>query len=203
MTYLGASLMRANLPKSSPSFRVATVPLPWITTSTDPFRRMYHDRPSSPWLNTVIAYRYEMKWHRKRKREKWVRIQGEIPSNVVLFTSTWTVHKFRRKMVSQGKSKNHLQDPAVIAQLDMLLTSIIAYDVLLRIPFTFAYMVVVFARRWWLDGASVCKCKPCISSERDVCRRMRVAIFECINLINSMLRAAMHWNSKEHNGMEL
>lgn len=55
LTYLGASLMSANLPKSSPSFSVATVPLPWITTSTDPFSKIYHERPSSPWLNTVFV----------------------------------------------------------------------------------------------------------------------------------------------------
>lgn len=48
--------MSASLPKSSPSFNVATVPLPWITTSTDPFSKIYHERPSSPWLNTVFVF---------------------------------------------------------------------------------------------------------------------------------------------------
>lgn len=56
LTYLGASFIKANLPKSSPSFNVATVPLPWITTSTDPFSNIYQERPSSPWLNTVVIF---------------------------------------------------------------------------------------------------------------------------------------------------
>lgn len=30
-TYLGASFIKASLPKSSPSFKVATVPFPWRT----------------------------------------------------------------------------------------------------------------------------------------------------------------------------
>lgn len=47
-TYLGASFIKANLPKSSPVFRVATVPLPCITTSTEPLSKMYQERPSSP-----------------------------------------------------------------------------------------------------------------------------------------------------------
>lgn len=51
-TYLGASFIKANLPKSSPVFSVATVPLPCITTSTEPLSRIYQERPSSPWLNT-------------------------------------------------------------------------------------------------------------------------------------------------------
>lgn len=51
--YLGASLMRASFPKSSPSCSVVTVPFPCITTSTEPRRIMYHERPSSPWLNTA------------------------------------------------------------------------------------------------------------------------------------------------------
>lgn len=51
--YLGASLMRASLPKSSPSCNVVTTPLPWIATSTDPLRMIYHDFPSSPCWNTV------------------------------------------------------------------------------------------------------------------------------------------------------
>ena len=41
-----------NLPKSSPSDKLATTPLPWMDTSTDPFKIMYHESPSSPWLNT-------------------------------------------------------------------------------------------------------------------------------------------------------
>lgn len=52
-SYLGASLISASFPKSSPSFNVATVPFPCITTSTDPLRIIYHERPSSPWLNTA------------------------------------------------------------------------------------------------------------------------------------------------------
>lgn len=44
----GALLMRAKLPKSSPSWRVVTVPLPWITTLTEPLRITYHEVPSSP-----------------------------------------------------------------------------------------------------------------------------------------------------------
>ena len=50
--YLGVWLTSDNFPKSSPSERVATVPLPKIDTSTDPFRIMYQDVASSPWLNT-------------------------------------------------------------------------------------------------------------------------------------------------------
>uniref|UniRef100_A0A1A9VI15 Uncharacterized protein n=1 Tax=Glossina austeni TaxID=7395 RepID=A0A1A9VI15_GLOAU len=46
--YLGASLIKASLPKSSPLLSVATVPLPCITTSTDPLSIIYHERPSSP-----------------------------------------------------------------------------------------------------------------------------------------------------------
>lgn len=71
-TYLGASLMRANLPKSSPSFRVATTPLPWITTSTEPFNNIYQDRPSSPWLNTACAIRKG----KKREKKKKIKING-------------------------------------------------------------------------------------------------------------------------------
>uniref|UniRef100_A0A1A9WEI9 Uncharacterized protein n=1 Tax=Glossina brevipalpis TaxID=37001 RepID=A0A1A9WEI9_9MUSC len=47
-TYLGASFIKASLPKSSPLLSVATVPLPCITTSTDPLSIIYHERPSSP-----------------------------------------------------------------------------------------------------------------------------------------------------------
>ena len=47
-TYLGALLMSANWPKSSPSCSVVTTPLPWITTLTEPLRITYHDTPSSP-----------------------------------------------------------------------------------------------------------------------------------------------------------
>lgn len=49
--------MSASLPKSSPSLSVATVPFPWMTTSTEPFCKIYHDRPSSPWLNTGVGCR--------------------------------------------------------------------------------------------------------------------------------------------------
>lgn len=57
ITHLGASFIKASFPKSSPVFRVATVPLPCITTSTDPLSKMYQERPSSPWLNTVNGLR--------------------------------------------------------------------------------------------------------------------------------------------------
>lgn len=72
--------MSASLPKSSPSLSVATVPFPWITTSTEPFCRMYQLRPSSPWLNTAVKmFRDKREFKQTEKKQlklivylKWV-----------------------------------------------------------------------------------------------------------------------------------
>lgn len=72
--------MSASLPKSSPSLSVATVPFPWITTSTEPFWRMYQLRPSSPWLNTAVKmFRDKREFKQTEKKQlklivylKWV-----------------------------------------------------------------------------------------------------------------------------------
>jgi len=39
---------KESFPKSSPSDKLATIPFPFIATSTDPFNMIYHDSPISP-----------------------------------------------------------------------------------------------------------------------------------------------------------
>lgn len=53
----GDLLTKDNLPKSSPSCNVETIPFPCIDTSTEPFKIIYQDSPSSPWLKTKKSFK--------------------------------------------------------------------------------------------------------------------------------------------------